>query len=126
MIRVLVLTLLASCAGPKQIIHECTDEPIAGQYEEIGNLRDAVIAFAGDDPSGDVTVYWCPNTDGKGLPEWPGLGGLYLGCNELYAVVDDGRALRFLRHEVSHCYSKRLYGDADPLHRNKEFWRAVE
>lgn len=126
----LVLTLLASCAGPDQILTECTDEPISGQWRELGDLRDRVAA-AFRDPGGEgIVIYWCPvNVMQPGIPDWH-TGGLYLGCGELYAYADD-QALRRVRHEAAHCFADRLFGNPEPGHGNgrrehAEFWAVVE
>lgn len=130
MTKALALSLLAACAGPDQILTECTPEPIPGQFREMGDLRDQVTARFRD-PGGDgISIYWCPvNAEQPGIPEWH-TGGLYLGCGELYAYADD-QALRRARHEVAHCFAARLFGDPEPGHghgarEHAEFWASVE
>jgi hypothetical protein len=131
--RALLILICCACEGPEQILKECHDYNIAGQYQEIGSLRDAVIEFADQDPGGGAHVYWCPawmDDDmmmrANGIPEWH-TGGLYLGCRELYAV-DDEQALRRARHEAAHCFNARLYPySGDYSHsRPAGYWEAVE
>ena len=107
--------VLASCDGADQIFAQCSPLPVPGQYAELGDLRDVVLARYDRDPGGGLRVYWCEDK----VPDYE-TAGLYLGCGELYAT-----SLRAARHEGAHCYHDRLFGEPDAFHADWKFWEVV-